>query len=173
MRREEGAVEGVRDVAGEVEDMRARTLPRPAREPQGAGDPRKRTWSGAFVASKNRPMATIRFRGYGETEVRVGTTILEAAKQAKAPEGSDCGGCCSCSTCHVYVHAGAELLSSRDDDELDILEIAEDVRKTSRLGCQAKVKRDGVVEVDISKESFETYLAEHPHERAKLSPPKV
>ena len=116
-------------------------------------------------------MATIRFKGYGEVKASPGTTILEAAREIGAPEGSDCGGCCSCSTCHVYVISGSELLSKRDDDELDILELADDVREgSSRLGCQAQVQKgDGVIEVEISKESFETFLSDNPSLRAKLT----
>jgi len=108
-------------------------------------------------------MATVRFRGYGEINVRAGAkngaTILEAAQSLGAPEGSECGGCCSCSTCHVYVVSGMEHLSERQDDELDILDLASDVKETSRLGCQAQLVSDGVVEVEISKESYETFVS--------------
>jgi 2Fe-2S ferredoxin len=113
-------------------------------------------------------MATIRFKGYGEVTAREGATILEAAQELGAPEGAECGGCCSCSTCHVYVLQGAELLSKKDDDELDILENADDIRDNSRLGCQASVLGDGVIEVEISKESFETFLIENPSQRARF-----
>jgi 2Fe-2S ferredoxin len=112
-------------------------------------------------------MATIKFRGVGEIRVSVGTTVLEAARDLGAPEGSECGGCCSCSTCHVYVHQGGELLSAQDDEELDILEQASDVRPASRLGCQARVVKDGAIEVEISRESVGVYLDMNPSERAK------
>ena len=51
-------------------------------------------------------MAIVRFKGYGEIEVPVGTSILEAAQKLDAPEGYACGGVCACSTCHVYVAKG-------------------------------------------------------------------
>lgn len=114
-------------------------------------------------------MATVRFKGHGEVEVPVGTSILEAATKAHFPEGSACGGVCACSTCHVYVTQGAELLSEQEDDEADILDKAFDVRHTSRLGCQSKIERDGVVEVEITRESLEAYENEHPAERGKYT----
>ena len=108
-------------------------------------------------------MATVRFGKQGkEATVPLGTSILEAAAAAGAPEGSACGGVCACSTCHVYIKAGLELLTEMQDEENDILDKAFDVRSNSRLGCQAKIERDGEIEIEISRESLEAYLAEHP-----------
>lgn len=110
-------------------------------------------------------MATIRFSAHGNTwevEVPVGSSILEAAKKCGAPEGDACGGVCACSTCHVYVQRGRELLEEAEEDEEDILDKAFDVRPNSRLGCQARLRKDGVVECEISRESLDTYYNEHP-----------
>jgi 2Fe-2S ferredoxin len=114
-------------------------------------------------------MATVRFKGYGEIEVPLGTSLLEAATKAHFPEGSACGGVCACSTCHVYVLSGGNLLSEQEDDEADILDKAFDVRSGSRLGCQTKIVREGVVELDISAESIQAYENEHPAERGKYT----
>lgn len=114
-------------------------------------------------------MPVVRFKGHGEVEVPVGTSILEAATIAHFPEGSACGGVCACSTCHVYVTRGAELLSDQEDDEADIMDKAFDVRATSRLGCQSKIVRDGVVEVELTRESVQAYENEHPAERGKYT----
>lgn len=97
-----------------------------------------------------------------EVEVPAGTSILEASKQVGAPEGDACGGVCACSTCHVYVERGGELLSDAEEDEEDILDKAFDVQLSSRLGCQARIERDGIVEVRISRESLEAFYNEHP-----------
>jgi ferredoxin len=97
-----------------------------------------------------------------EIEVEQGSSILEAAKAAGAPEGDACGGVCACSTCHVYVVEGRELLSAAEDGEEDILDKAFDVRINSRLGCQAKIERDGLIAVKISRESLKAYYNEHP-----------
>lgn len=114
-------------------------------------------------------MAIVRFKGYGETEVPVGTSILEAAQKIDAPEGYACGGVCACSTCHVYVTNGKELLSEQEEEEEDILDKAFDVRATSRLGCQSKIEKDGVVEVEITRESLEAFENEHPEHRGKYT----
>jgi 2Fe-2S ferredoxin len=97
-----------------------------------------------------------------EIEVEKGTSILAAAKAAGAPEGDACGGVCACSTCHVYVVEGQNLLSAAEEDEEDILDKAFDVRLTSRLGCQAKILKDGTVTVKISRESLQAFYNEHP-----------
>jgi 2Fe-2S ferredoxin len=114
-------------------------------------------------------MAIVRFRGYGEIEVPVGSSLLEAATKAHVPEGSACGGVCACSTCHVYVLHGAELLSEQEDEEADILDKAFDVRASSRLGCQSRVVKEGVIEVEITRESLEAYENEHPAERGRYT----
>jgi ferredoxin, 2Fe-2S len=101
--------------------------------------------------------------------VPVGASILEAAVKAHVPEGSACGGVCACSTCHVYVTRGADLLGEQSDEEADILDKAFDVRASSRLGCQSRVLRDGEIEVEITRESLEAYENEHPAERGKYT----
>ena len=111
-------------------------------------------------------MPKVRFiRENLEVEIEPGQTILEAAKKIGAPEGDRCGGVCACSTCHVYVTKGFDTLSEIEDEEFDILDKAFDVRSTSRLGCQAKVEGD--IEVEISDESFQALLDEHPDDKAK------
>jgi len=115
-------------------------------------------------------MATVRFKGFGEVEVPLGTSILKAAQKIDAPEGYACGGVCACSTCHVYVHKGSELLSEQEDEEADIMDKAFDVRATSRLGCQSKILREGIVEVEITRESLEAFENEHPEARGKYVP---
>jgi ferredoxin len=108
-------------------------------------------------------MTKVRFIDQGvEIDVPLGTTLLKASKQAGAPEGDACGGVCACSTCHVYVEKGSDLLSPAEDDEEDILDKAFDVRMSSRLGCQAKIQREGLIELRISKESLDAFYNEHP-----------
>ncbi|MFC6673032.1 2Fe-2S iron-sulfur cluster-binding protein [Marinobacterium aestuariivivens] len=59
---------------------------------------------------------------------------------------AQCGGECSCATCHVYVEAGD--VGEPAEDELDMLElVAAERRPQSRLSCQLRVgpELDGLV----------------------------
>jgi 2Fe-2S ferredoxin len=100
-------------------------------------------------------------------EVPAGTTILEAAEACGAQVGHSCGGVCACSTCHVWVRKGGESLSEQQDDEMDRLDQAFDVKPVSRLACQSKI--DGQdLEVTITEESLVAYMDENPDTRRKL-----
>ena len=59
----------------------------------------------------------------------------------------NCGGSCACTTCHVIVREGTENLSEMAEDEEDRLDMAEGLTIPSRLGCQAVVRGDVVVEI--------------------------
>jgi ferredoxin len=110
-------------------------------------------------------MARVRFLAHGRTwevDMPVGTTLLAASKECHAPEGDACGGVCACSTCHVYVNKGRDLLSPAEEDEEDILDKAFDVRAHSRLGCQSTIEREGEIECEISRESLDAFYNEHP-----------
>jgi 2Fe-2S ferredoxin len=60
-----------------------------------------------------------------------------------------CGGSCACTTCHVVVKKGGELLSECSEEEADRLDMAADLQLHSRLGCQAVIERPGEVVVEI------------------------
>ena len=50
---------------------------------------------------------------------------------------AECGGACSCATCHVYVgEQWFDQLPPPSDDEEDLLFSTLDKRPTSRLSCQ-------------------------------------
>ena len=59
----------------------------------------------------------------------------------------NCGGSCACTTCHVVVREGEDNLSAMEQDEEDRLDTAEGLTLHSRLGCQAVVRGDVVVEI--------------------------
>ena len=73
-----------------------------------------------------------------------------------------CGGNCACTTCHVHVLKGAELLSAMDDDEADRLDMAADLQLNSRLGCQSVITGPGEVVVEIPAWS-RNYVSEGQH----------
>jgi ferredoxin, 2Fe-2S len=112
----------------------------------------------------------IRFEPDGiEVQVPARTTILEAARTCDAHMGSACGGVCACSTCHVYVKEGFEDLSDASEREEDIMDKAFDVKATSRLGCQSEMTEDRLYVVEITRESRQAFLDEHPEIRAALA----
>jgi len=59
----------------------------------------------------------------------------------------NCGGSCACTTCHVIVREGEGSLTEMEPDEEDRLDTAEGLTLHSRLGCQAIVRGDVVVEI--------------------------
>lgn len=81
-------------------------------------------------------------------EVAPGTSILDAALANDIFIEHSCGGFAACTTCHCYVSKGFDSLPEPEDDELDRLDFAEQLKTTSRLSCQAKVQSQDIT-VDI------------------------
>ena len=65
-----------------------------------------------------------------------------------------CGGSCACTTCHLFIREGEQHLSEPEDNELDRLDTAWDLRTNSRLGCQAVIKGDVVVEFPMYTRNY-------------------
>ncbi len=74
-------------------------------------------------------------------------SILDIALGNNVDLQHNCGGKCACTTCHVIVRGGAENLSKMEEEEEDRLDTAEGLTLNSRLGCQAVVNGDVVVEI--------------------------
>lgn len=82
------------------------------------------------------------------TDVDEGVSLMEVAK-AHGVEGigGDCGGGCSCATCHVYVEGDwLAKVGSPDDVEADMLDMAAGPQQNSRLSCQIRMaaELDGI-----------------------------
>ncbi len=76
-------------------------------------------------------------------EVEEGTTVMRAAKDNNLRMEGACGGALSCGTCHVYVDKEyADVIPEIEDEEKDMLLLALETNKTSRLGCQILVRKD-------------------------------
>ena len=78
-------------------------------------------------------------------EARSGTSVMEAARN-NGVEGiiAECGGACSCATCHVHVADDwLAKLPERSGTEADMLDFADnlDVQR-SRLSCQISMTAD-------------------------------
>ena len=84
-----------------------------------------------------------------DLEADTGSTVMENAVRNSVPGiEAECGGACACATCHVYVDdAWTETVGPPAAMEEDMLDFAYDVRPTSRLSCQIKMKPelDGLV----------------------------
>lgn len=80
---------------------------------------------------------TDRSGGEHELEAQTGRKVMEILRDAGLPVEASCGGCCACSTCHVYIDpAWMQQVGPADEDELETLDLAFEVRETSRLSCQ-------------------------------------
>jgi 2Fe-2S ferredoxin len=84
-----------------------------------------------------------------ETEAENGATVMETAIVNGVPGiVAECGGACSCATCHVYVDdQWTDVVGGPSPMEEDMLDFAFEVKPTSRLSCQIKVRDeiDGLV----------------------------
>ena len=82
-------------------------------------------------------------------EVRNGLTVMEGAVQNNIPGiDADCGGGMACATCHVYVDENwLDKLPKKEDGEEDMLDMAFEPKKNSRLSCQLIVsdELDGLI----------------------------
>lgn len=79
-----------------------------------------------------------------EVEASNGSTVMENAIRNDVPGiVAECGGACSCATCHVYVdEEWSDVVGPPSAMEEDMLDFAFEVRPTSRLSCQIKVTDD-------------------------------
>ena len=71
-------------------------------------------------------------------EVSNGLTVMEGARDNNIPGiDADCGGGMACATCHVYVKdEWFDKIPSKEDGEEDMLDMAFEPKKNSRLSCQ-------------------------------------
>jgi len=71
-------------------------------------------------------------------EVANGLSVMEGAVQNNIPGiDADCGGGMACATCHVYVkEEWFDKLKKKEDGEEDMLDMAFEPNKFSRLSCQ-------------------------------------
>ena len=82
-------------------------------------------------------------------DVTNGLSVMEGAVQNNIP-GIDavCGGSMACATCHVYVkEEWFNKLPKKEDGEEDMLDMAFEPKKNSRLSCQIMVsdELDGLI----------------------------
>lgn len=82
-------------------------------------------------------------------DAEVGSTVMETAMRNDVSSiVAECGGGCSCATCHVYVdEAWTAIVGPPSEMEEDELDFAFEVKPNSRLSCQIKVTEalDGLI----------------------------
>ena len=90
-------------------------------------------------------------------EVEKGLSVMEGAIQNDIPGiDADCGGAMACATCHVYVEENwFNKLSKAEDAEVDMIDMAYEPKKNSRLSCQIIVsdELDGLEVTTPEKQS--------------------
>ena len=71
-------------------------------------------------------------------EVEKGLSVMEGAIQNNVPGiDADCGGSMACATCHVYVEEKwLSKLPKAEEGEVDMIDMAFEPKKNSRLSCQ-------------------------------------
>tara|TARA_B100000401_G_C52684369_1_gene661329 strand:+ start:68 stop:388 length:321 start_codon:yes stop_codon:yes gene_type:complete len=90
-------------------------------------------------------------------EVEKGLTVMEGAIQNDIPGiDADCGGSMACATCHVYVEEKwLDKLPKPEEGEIDMIDMAYEPKKNSRLSCQLIISEDldGLVVTTPAKQS--------------------
>ena len=85
------------------------------------------------------------FQGNSKTiEVDNGLSVMEGAIQKDIPGiDADCGGSMACATCHVYVEdKWFDKIPKAEDAENDMIDMAFEPKKNSRLSCQIIVNNE-------------------------------
>lgn len=98
-------------------------------------------------------MPKIRFIEYDGTEhvvdAEIGQSVQDAALKHSVPGIiADCGGYCSCATCHAYIEGvWKDRLNPPLENEKIMIENALDINENSRLTCQIEMTEalDGLV----------------------------
>jgi 2Fe-2S ferredoxin len=106
-------------------------------------------------------MPTIKFIEYNGNEhvvdEEVGRSLMQAAVDHCVPGiVADCGGSCSCGTCHCFIEeAWLGHLPPAQEDEKSLVDGLLEVTVASRLSCQIKItpELDGMV-VRLPKSQF-------------------
>ncbi|EKQ70030.1 ferredoxin [Leptolyngbyaceae cyanobacterium JSC-12] len=80
-----------------------------------------------------------------ETSIETNGNLLSVLINKDLDVLKECGGRGMCATCHVYVRDGMAALSPINRREQRTLEVITTCKPNSRLACQARVLKDGVV----------------------------
>ena len=85
------------------------------------------------------------YQGNSQTiNIDNGLSVMEGAIQNEIPGiDADCGGAMACATCHVYVkEEWLNKIPKAEDAEVDMIDMAYEPKKNSRLSCQIIVSNE-------------------------------
>ena len=85
-----------------------------------------------------------------EISASAGTSICEALLEHDIKIEHACDMSCACTTCHVIVRQGYEILNEAEEEEEDLLDRAWGLEPQSRLSCQAILAQQDVT-IEIPK----------------------
>jgi 2Fe-2S ferredoxin len=78
-----------------------------------------------------------------EVDAPIGKSVLEVAQANNLDIEGACEGSLACSTCHVIVDPSwYDKVRPADEEELDMLDLAYGLTRTSRLCCQIFITED-------------------------------
>ena len=112
-----------------------------------------------YIDIKVMPKVTYKDnKGNSKTiDIEKGLSVMEGAIQNDIPGiDADCGGSMACATCHVYVEEKwLDKLPKSDEGEIDMIDMAFEPKKNSRLSCQLLVTEelDGLIVTTPEKQS--------------------
>lgn len=98
-------------------------------------------------------MPTVKFVTHNgeshDVHVQAGTSVMQAAvNEGLDAVMAECGGCCTCGTCHVYIDdVWVSKLTVPNENEQSMLDCVAEPATNSRLSCQVRVtdELDGIV----------------------------
>ena len=79
-----------------------------------------------------------------EVNLEAGSSLMQGAVDNMI-DGivAECGGSCSCATCHCYIDADwIDKVEPAEEMEVDLLDCVSEPKDNSRLSCQVKVGDD-------------------------------
>ncbi len=91
--------------------------------------------------------------------IQDGQSLLEVALKNDIDLHHNCGGVCACSTCHVYLEKGENLVEELSDREEDFIDRAVNPRLNSRLSCQC-ILNDGGGDIVVTLPDQTQFLGE-------------
>jgi ferredoxin, 2Fe-2S len=93
------------------------------------------------------------------SNVEPGQSLLEVALKNDIDLHHNCGGVCACSTCHLYLEKGEDMVEELSDKEEDFIDRAVNPRLNSRLSCQC-VLFDGDGDIEVTLPDQTQFLGE-------------